>query len=170
MIDWLSAQGYGPLLWDFVTDCCRLNWAELQDEALQRVVEHFDRVGTRGIDEPLHDADRALGKLERRLRSAATSGEEAALNRRLGYEGIVVSAFGCQDGASAARVISRGLLEWASDSEAEARLQVESLRRVVPDPSKRAAQTKAESPNRYMLSKVNRYMLSKVNRAHPGRD
>jgi hypothetical protein len=142
MIDWLSAQGYGPLLWDFVTHCCRRNWAELPDDALQHVVEHFDQVGIRGIDDPLHDAERALAKLERQLRGATTSADQAVLNRRIGYGGIVVSAFGCQDGASAARVMSRGLLEWAPDQEAEARVQAESLRRLVPDPSQRAPSDK----------------------------
>ena len=140
MIDWLAAQGYGPLLWDFATDCCRRNWAELPDEALQHVVEHFERVGMRGIDDPLHDADRALGKLERRVHKTTTAGEGSALNRRLGIGSIVVNAFDCQDGASAARVISHGLLEWAPDPEAEARLQTGSLRHVVPDPTQRAAE------------------------------
>ncbi len=138
MIDWLSAQGYGPLLWDFVTECCRRNWAELPNEALQRVVEHFDRVGMRGIDDPLHHAVHALGKLERRLRNAASANVGAELNRRLGIGSIVVNAFGCQDGASAARAISRGLLEWSPDPEEETRLQAESLRRLVPDPAQRA--------------------------------
>jgi hypothetical protein len=140
MIDWLSARGYGPLLWDFATDCCRRNWAELPDEALRHVVEHFERVGMRGLDDPLHDADQALGELERRLRKAMTAGEGAAPNRRLGFGSIVVNAFACQDGASAAHIISRGLLEWMSDPEAEARLQAEWLRRLVPDPSQRAAE------------------------------
>jgi hypothetical protein len=138
MIDWLSAQGYGPLLWDFATDCCRRNWAELPDKALQRVVEHFERVGMRGIDDPLHEAAQALDGLARRLRRATASDKEAALNRRIGYGGIVVNAFGCQDGASAARVISRGFFEWAPDSEVEARFQADALRRLVPDPSRRA--------------------------------
>jgi hypothetical protein len=138
MIDWLSAQGYGPLLWEFATECCRRNWAELP-EALQRVVEHFERVGMRGIDDPLHEADETLGRLARRLRSGTASEKAAALNRRIGYGGIVVNAFGCQDGASGARVISLGFLEWAPDSEVEARLQAEALRRLVPDPTQRAA-------------------------------
>ncbi len=140
MIDWLSAKGYGPLLWDFATDCCRRNWAELPDEALQRVVEHFERVGMRGIDDPLQEADQTLGKLAQRLRSTTASDKGAALNRRIGYGGIVETAFGCQDGASAARVISRGLLEWAPDADVEARLQADSLRRLVPDPSQHASE------------------------------
>jgi hypothetical protein len=139
MIDWLSAQGYSPRLWDFATDCCRRNWAELPDEALQRVVEHFERVGMRGIDDLLHEADETLGKLARRLGSATASNKGAALSRRIGYGAIVVNAFGCQDGASAARVVSRGLLEWAPDPEVEARLQADALRRLVPDPSQRPA-------------------------------
>src|SRR5690348_17200223 len=103
MIDWLSAQRYAPLLWDFVTDCCRRNWAELPDEALQSLVEHFERVGMRGIDDLLQVADQTLGKLARHLSSTAASDQGAVLNRRIGYGGIVVNAFGCQDGASAAR-------------------------------------------------------------------
>jgi hypothetical protein len=139
MINWLSAQGYGPLLWDFATDCCRRNWAELPDDSLRLVVEHFEQVGVRGIDDRLHDADCALAKLARRLGKAKTPGEEAILNRRIGYGGVVLTGFGAHDGASAARVISRGFLEWAAEPEAEARLQAESLRRLVPDPTQPAA-------------------------------
>lgn len=138
MINWLEVQGYGPLLWDFAIACSRRIWNELPGDALRRIVEHAEQVGIRDIGDPLHEAAKSLEKLERRLRKITDSSQEAKLNRQLGYANIVLLAFDQQDGASAARSMSDGLLEWAEDAMAEATLQAASLRDLVPDPSQRA--------------------------------
>jgi hypothetical protein len=137
MIDWLEAQGYGPLLWDFAIACCRRNWNELPGDAFRRVVEHVERVGIRDIEDPLHEASQSLQKLERRLRKATDASQESKLNRQLGYANMVLAAFDQQDGASAARSISSDLLQWAQDETSEGQLQAASLRDLVPDPSQR---------------------------------
>lgn len=137
MIDWLEAQGYGPLLWDFAIVCCRRMWNELPGESFRRVVEHVEQIGIRDVEDPLHAASEALDKLERRLRKATSSRDQSKLNRQIGYANMVLVAFDQQDGASAAGTISGDLLAWAEDGTAEARLQAASLRDLVPDPSQR---------------------------------
>jgi hypothetical protein len=137
MIDWLEAQGYGPLLWDFAIACCRRIWEELPGDPFRRVVEHVEEVGIRDVEDSLHEASESLDKLERRLRKATSSSEESRLNRQIGYANMVLAAFDQQDGASAARSISGDLSAWAEDGTAEAQLQAASLRDLVPDPSQR---------------------------------
>jgi hypothetical protein len=137
MIDWLEAQGYGTLLWDFAIACCRRIWNELPGESFRRLVEHVEQVGIRDVDDPLHQAMEALDKVERRLRKATSSSEESRLNRQIGYANMVLAAFDQQDGASAARSISEDLSAWAEDRTTEAQLQAASLRDLVSDPSQR---------------------------------
>jgi hypothetical protein len=135
MIDWMEAQGYGEVLWDFATVSCRRVWDEIPSEPLRRIVEHFERVGLRGIDDPLHDGSKELDKLGRKLRKATNNTEAIRLNGQIGFANIVLMAFEAEDGASAARLISGGLLEWATDAAIEAQLQADSLRELVSDPS-----------------------------------
>jgi hypothetical protein len=137
MIDWLEEQGYGPLLWDFVIACCRREWDELPGEPFRRLVDHVEQVGIRDLEDALHEASRALKKLERRLRRSTNCGTESKLNRQFGHGNMILAAFDQQDGASAARSMSADLFAWAEDSTAEARSQADSLRQLVPDPSRR---------------------------------
>jgi hypothetical protein len=137
MIDWLKAQGYGPLLWNFAIACCRRTWNEIPGEAIRRVVEHVERIGIRDVEDPLHEAYQSLQKLERRLRKITDGNQEAKLSRQLGYANMVLATFDQQDGASAARSISSNLLLWADDATDESQLQASSLRELVPDPSRR---------------------------------
>src|SRR5262245_61189733 len=87
MIDWAEIQGYGPLLWDFAISCARRIWNELPGNC-RRVVEHFEQLGLRGIEDPLHEACKTLDKLTRRLQNAESS-EESRLNRKIGYGKII---------------------------------------------------------------------------------
>jgi hypothetical protein len=140
MIAWLAKQGYGESLWDFAVACCRRVQDELPGEPFRRLIDHLERLGTRDIGDYSLEASRALDTLERRLRKASSDGEESRLNRQIGYGNAVLTAVDQQDGASAARAISGGLLEWAADLTAEACEQANSLRRLVPDPSERLRQ------------------------------
>jgi len=39
MVDWLEAQGYGAVLWDFAIACCRRIWDQLPGDAFRYLVE-----------------------------------------------------------------------------------------------------------------------------------
>jgi hypothetical protein len=139
MIGWLEKFGYSEPLWDFAVACCRRVADEMPAGPVRQVAEHVARVGTRDVDPLLDEASRALDKLERRLRrvSDATEAEQARLNRQLGF-GSMVFAFQHQDGARAADAISRDLLEWVDDPDAESRIQAAVLRELVPAPCRQA--------------------------------
>lgn len=85
----------------------------------------------------LAEASQALGKLERKFRKATSDAEQARLSRQIGL-GRMVFAFEHQDGDGAAAAISRDLVDWADDPDAEQRVQATLLRQLVPDPSQRA--------------------------------
>lgn len=140
MIGWLSRQGYVGPLWEFTIECCRRVWDELPDDAFRRVVKHAEQVGTHGIDDLLGEAYQALDRLERRFRKADDS-EQPRLSRRIGF-GRMVFAFEHQDGAGAAGSISRDLVEWAGDEDAERQAQAALLRQLVLDPSQPVAEGK----------------------------
>ena len=76
MIDWLEAQGYGPLLLDFAIACSRRIWNELPGDAFRSVVEHAEQVGIRDTGDPLYEASQSLEELERRLCKITDSGQE----------------------------------------------------------------------------------------------
>jgi hypothetical protein len=134
MIHWLEEQGYSEALWDFTIACCRRIWNDLPGEAFRQVVEHAEQIGTRDIDDKLAEASRSLKRLERRFQRASDDAEQARLSRQIGF-GRTVLAFEHQDAAGSARSICRDLLDWAGDPDAEAAVQAEDLRRLVPDPS-----------------------------------
>ncbi len=126
MIDWLEEQGYVNPLWEFTVACCRRVWDKLPGDNFRRVVEHFERIGMHDIDDALAGALQALDKLERRF-SRADDAEQVRLSRRIGF-GRMVFAFEHQDAAGAAGSISRDLVEWADDADAERQTQAALLR------------------------------------------
>ena len=134
MIGWLAAQGDTEPLWQFAIRCCRRIWGDLPGDAFRQVVAHAERVGTRDIDNELAAVSRSLERLERQFRSATDDDEQTRLSRQIAF-GRMVLAFEHQDGAGAAESISRDLLAWAEDPDAERRTQADLLRQLVPDPS-----------------------------------
>jgi hypothetical protein len=137
MIRWLGRQGYAEPLWEFTIACCRRIRDELPGDPFRQVIEHAERIGTRDIDEVLAEASQALDKLEWKFRKATSDAEQARLSRQIGLARTVF-AFEHQDGGEAAEAISRDLVDWADDPDAERRVQANLLRQLVPDPTQRA--------------------------------
>jgi hypothetical protein len=137
MIGWLEELGYSEEHWDFAIACCRRIADEMPSGSVRRVAEHVAQIGTRDVDDLLGEASQALERLERQIRKVSDAGEQARLNRQLGF-GRMVLAFEQQDGAGAAHAISRDLLEWADEPDEERRIQAGLLRELVPAPSRQA--------------------------------
>jgi hypothetical protein len=136
MIRWLEEMGHDDELWEFTVTCCRRVWDDLPGETFRRVVEHFEQIGVRDIEDSLAEASQSLDKLERRIRGTAGAVEQTRLSRKIGF-GRMVLAFEHQDAAGAANSISGDLIAWADDADEERRLQAELLRQMEPSPFRR---------------------------------
>ena len=134
MISWLDEQGYRDQLWDFTVSCCRRALPELPGDVFRRVIDHMENIGTRDVEDVLHEVWKALDKMERRLRKACDSSEEDKINRQIGF-GRMLLAFDYQSVDEMADSISGDLIEWATDQAEERRRQSDLLRQLVPDPS-----------------------------------
>jgi hypothetical protein len=98
----------------------------------KRIVEHFERAGLRGIEDPLRDGSQALKELEHRLEEGAScSNEESHLYTQIYAAKMVLAAFAQQDGASAAKSIIDQQLSWLFDASSVAGFQADSLRELV---------------------------------------
>ena len=147
MISWLNEQGYREQLWDFTVTCCRRVLPELPVDVFRRVIDHVENIGTRDVEDVLHEVWKALDKMERRRRRARDSGEEDKLNRQIGF-GNMLLAFDFQGVDELADSISSDLIEWATDQGEERRLQSDLLRQLVPNPSQAVDQDEeAENAN-----------------------
>jgi hypothetical protein len=128
MIRWLAdREGSAERLWDFTTECLLRVYDDLPGDDFRRVVRHFQEVGVSGIDDLLVEARRATHQLERRARRCDDDAALALLNAQIGL-GSMVFALEFHAPEEAAADVSRRLLEWAPQPEAERRLQAETLR------------------------------------------
>jgi hypothetical protein len=134
MISWLDKQGYRDQLWDFTVSCCRRALPELPGDVFRRVIDHVENIGTRDVEDILHEVWKALDKMERRLRKAGESSEEDKINRQIGF-GRMLLAFDYQCVDDMANSISGDLIEWATDPAEERQRQSDLLRQLAPDPT-----------------------------------